>query len=88
MILETKRFSFLLTDVIKNEKLWRVREAAVKKITSKKVLKEVSLNDENEYVRNVAKKYTPLHNGSIKEMAIIIARGSVTTVVGRLNLKR
>ena len=45
-----------LTDIVKNESQWRVREAAVKHIVSKKVLKEVSINDESEYVRNVAKK--------------------------------
>ena len=45
-----------LVNVAKNEPQWRVREAAVKKIVSKKVLKEISLNDENEYVRSVAKK--------------------------------
>jgi len=42
--------------VVKNDSSWRVREAAAKKIVSKKILKEVSNNDENEYVRNVAKK--------------------------------
>jgi hypothetical protein len=45
-----------LVDVVKNDDSWRVREAAAKKIISKKVLREVSNNDENEYVRNVAKK--------------------------------
>ena len=45
-----------LTDVVKNDPSWRVREAAAKKIISKKVLREVSNSDENEYVRNVAKK--------------------------------
>ena len=45
-----------LGDVVKNDESWRVREAAAKKIISKKVLKEVANNDENEYVRSVAKK--------------------------------
>ena len=45
-----------MTDIARNEESWRVREAAVKKIVSKKVLREISMNDENEYVRNVAKK--------------------------------
>ena len=49
-----------LVKVAKNEPEWRVREAAVKKIISKKVLKEISLKDENEYVRSVAKKRTKL----------------------------
>ena len=44
-----------LTKILQSDKSWRVREACVKKIVSIKVLKEVSLNDENEYVRNVAK---------------------------------
>ena len=46
----------MLTDIAQGESSWRVREAAVKKIVSKKVLRNVSINDENEYVRNVAKK--------------------------------
>ena len=45
-----------LTDVAKNDESWRVRETACKKIVSKKVLKEISISDENEYVRTVAKK--------------------------------
>jgi hypothetical protein len=45
-----------LTDIAHNAESWRVREAAVKKIVSKKVLRDISINDENEYVRNVAKK--------------------------------
>ena len=45
-----------LTDVVKNDPQWRVREAAVKHIVSNKVLKDVSINDDSEYVRNVAKK--------------------------------
>ena len=46
----------MLTDIARKDENWRVREAAVKKIVSKKVLKEISINDESEYVREVAKK--------------------------------
>ena len=45
-----------MTDIARNAPEWRAREAAVKKIVSKNVLREISLNDENEYVREVAKK--------------------------------
>lgn len=44
-----------LIELIKNEPSWRIREAAVKNISNKKVLKEVAASDENEYVRSVAK---------------------------------
>ena len=46
----------MLTDIARNATSWRIREVAVKKIVSKKVLKDISINDENEYVREVAKK--------------------------------
>ena len=45
-----------LTKVAKDDAQWRVREAAVKHIVSRKVLKDISINDDSEYVRNVAKK--------------------------------
>ena len=46
----------MLTKIAREEKSWRIREVAVKKIVSKKVLKEISINDDNEYVREVARK--------------------------------
>ena len=46
----------MLTDIARNAELWRAREVATKKIVSRTVLKEISINDDNEYVRDVAKK--------------------------------
>ena len=46
----------MLTDIARNADLWRAREVATKKIVSRTVLKEISINDDNEYVRDVAKK--------------------------------